>query len=231
MLKRPESAPRPANSPTLHRARQLCPYISPLYAPHGDFATLSTNCSAQTLEIINDMYTLTQVSIHQSHHNSTFNLTRRHHQIHERLLRSPSMQSSDYMHESIRLASLIYSHAILHRTTFASSANTLHQDPAMGNTTLIFTLLTAVEHTDVANCWGDMRGVFLWVCLIGGAASWGSSDPGAATVWPAMARARKCFSLWAIRAVMGVGFEFADGMMEGLRAGLRVRNLLDGRGS
>lgn len=230
MLKRLESAPRPANSPTLNHTRQPCPYISPLYAPQGDFTSLSTSCSAQTLEIINDMYTLTQVSIHQSHHNSTFNLTR-HHQIYERLLRSPSTQSSACMHESIRLASLIYSHAILHRTTFASSANALHQDPTMGNTTLIFTLLTAVEHTDVVNCWGDMRGVFLWVCLVGGAASWGSSDPGAATVSPTMARARKCFSLWAIRAVMGVGFEFADGMMEGLRVGLRVRNLLDGRGS
>lgn len=34
--------------------------------------------------------------------------------------------------------------------------------------------------------------------------------------------------MWAIRAVVSAGFEFAGGMLEGLRAAVRVGRELDG---
>lgn len=177
------------------------------------------------------MFNLTQAFTHQRSDAAPFTPTHQHRQMYDRLRRSAPTQDLDWVQESIRLAALIYTHAIIHHTTFTSAATALHPDPVAGNTTLIHALLTAVEHTDVAGCWGDLRGVFLWVCLIGGAASWGTETREAKFVQPPMAWPRKCFSLWAVRAVVGVGFEFADDVMDGLQMALRVSNLLDGTGS
>ncbi|KAF2623904.1 hypothetical protein BU25DRAFT_400081 [Macroventuria anomochaeta] len=230
-----ELATSPAPSPVSQNTREPYPYISPLYAPHGNFIRFRSSCSVRTLDIINDMYTLTGDFVHGRDSNSAFIPTRYHRQIYERLLPYPSMQDSptpDWLHESVRLAALVYTHAILHQTTFTNSANTIYQDPTMENTTLIFPLLEAVEHTDTTNSWGDMRGVFLWVCLIGGAASWASGEQRKIQhVSQPMAWARKCFSLSAIKAVVSVGLEYADGMMETSRTGLRVRYLLEGAGA
>ncbi|KAF1931235.1 uncharacterized protein M421DRAFT_342404 [Didymella exigua CBS 183.55] len=230
MLKRlPELAPHPTSNLTLRHTRQSYPCASPLYALHGEFTSLGNSCSTQTLEIIIDMSNLTQAFTHQHQGVTNFVPTPQYHEIYSHLHRSPSAQDIDWIHESTRLAALIYTHAIIHHTTFTSAANISHQDPTMGNTTVLHALLSAVDHTDAIGCWGSMRGVFLWVCLIGGAASWGSDNPEVGFVSPQMAWMRKCFSFWAIRAVVGVGFEFADGTMEGLRMGLRIRNLLDER--
>ena len=236
MLKRlPELATPYASNLIPPNAREPYSYLSPLYAPLGNFAQLHTSCSIQTLEAINTMYELTQAFIHQKDIHNTFSPTRHHLQTYEHLLHSPPMQSSpkpDWVHESVRLTALIYTHAILNHTIFANSANTIYPDSTMGNTTLLCSLLNAVKQTDTTNCWGDMRGVFLWVCLIGGAASWGLSEPkGTQHIPPPTAWAQKCFSLWAIKAVVSVGFKHADGMMETLKTGLRVRSLLQGNSS
>lgn len=175
------------------------------------------------------MYHLTQAVTNHGSRAITFVPTRQHHQIYDRLRDIPSMQGSDWVHESIRLAALIYTNAILHHASFSSAANVLHQDALVSDRTCLYALLSAVEHTEVVGCWNDMRGVFLWVCLIGGAAAWGTENTETGFVEPQMAWARKCFSLWSIRAVVGVGFEYADGIMDALKMGLKVRNFLDGR--
>lgn len=75
-----------------------------------------------------------------------------------------------------------------------------------------------------------MRGVLLWVCLIGGLAAWESSaNPETGLVEPSMAWARKFFSLWAIRAVVGVDFDNVEVVMEALKTGLEVRHFLERR--
>lgn len=186
-------------------------------------------CSTQTLEIITDMYTLTQAVTHQSSRSRTFIPSHPHHEMYNRLRSLPSTQGSDWTHESIRLAALIYTNAILHHTAFSSAANMQHEDAIVGDKTLLCALLSAVAHTNVTGCWDDMRGVFLWVCLIGGVAAWDAANTETGLMEPPMAWVRKCFSLWMIRAVVGVGFEHADGMMEALKTGLEVRNFLDGR--
>lgn len=230
MLKRlPELTPSPSINPATQHARNHHLFPSPLYAPHGDFTALVNSCSTQTLGIIIDMKELTQAVMKHSSSTNTFVPTRQHHQIYDRLRSLPSTQGSDWTHESIRLAALMYTNAIFHRTTFFSAANIQHRDPLLGNRTFLCAVHSAVEHTGVAGCWDDLRGVFLWVCLVGGVAAWDSANTETGFVEPPMEWARKCFSIWAVRSVVGVGFEYADSMMEALKTGLKVRNFLDGR--
>ncbi|KAF9697762.1 hypothetical protein EKO04_004113 [Ascochyta lentis] len=76
------------SSLTSHYAREHCPYTSPLYAPHGDFASLHNNCSTPTLNIITDMYRLSQAFLNQK--DSTETTT--HRQSYAHLLHSLSQQ-------------------------------------------------------------------------------------------------------------------------------------------
>ena len=216
---------------TPHSTQESSSYISPLYSPHGNLDHIRASCSAQTFEILNDMYALTQAFLHRNDSIDTMTSSHYCRQIYERLLHPSSAQNSstpDWIHRSVRLAALIYTDAILHRTTFAVFTKRAYEDTTTSNTTLLCTLLHSMEHTDTNNCWGNMRGVFLWVCLMGGAASWATGEAqdlqqaSPSTTW-----ARKCFSLWAIKAVVSTGFEHAEGMLEALRTGLRVKSLLE----
>lgn len=230
MLKRlPELTRSPSTNPASQHTRNGHALASPLYASRGDFTAMMHCCSTQTLEIITDMYTLTQAVRRQRSRSRAFIPSHPHLEMYNRLQSLPSTQGSDWMHESVRLTALIYTNAILHHTTFSSAANIQHEDAIAGDRTLLCALLSAVAHTNVTGCWDDMRGVFLWVCLIGGVAAWDAANTETGLMDPPIAWARKCFSLWMIRAVVGVGFEHVDGMMEVLKAGLQVRNFLDGR--
>jgi hypothetical protein len=205
-------------------------YFSPLCTPLGKVNNIRVNCSVQTLEIIHAMHELTNTFIREKDGSGTFIPAPYHHSTYERLLRGPPTQPGqmpDRVHESVRLAAILYTYAILYQTTLATSAAAPFQSPSTGPTTLLRALLSAVQQTEPTSCWGDMRGVFLWVCLIGGAASWGTIQTECAGSSPPLAWVRRCFSLWAVRAVVSAGFEHADGMRETLRTGIRVRSLLD----
>lgn len=231
----------PTTISTPHHAQEPCPYISPLYAPNGTSAALRDTCSPHTLGILTDMHTLTQAFLARTDHPrtehpnppiSSINHTHPYTRLHHATPHPHPSQVHDYIHETILLTARIYTHALSHRLPFATSALSLHASTSTSTGgSLIHALLTALEHTDTTHCWGDMRGVFLWVCLIGGAAAWRTgeheSDSGQG-VSPRLAWARKCFSMWAIRAVVSAGFEFAGGMLEGLRAAVRVGRELDG---
>ena len=220
-----DSAVLSLSNRSLYITRANPTYVSPFYAPHGNLTSLSNRCSSHTFEIINDMYGLTQVFISRNGGVDTMDQSHYSHQVYTRLLQRPSMQNSptrDYTYESIRLAALIYNYALLYRMSFAQSASAICHGTTTNTVTLLYPLLNALQHTDTTNCWGDMRGVFLWVCLIGGEGSWSSSE----SVSPQMAWARKCFSLWAIKAVVSIGFEHADGMIAALSTGIQVSNLL-----
>lgn len=216
--------PQPQTPPESHL------YFSPLCAPLGKANNIRVNCSVQTLEIIHAMHELTNTFVREKDSSGVFIPAPYHHSTYERLLRGPSTQpgqTPDWLHESVRLTAILYTHSILYHTTLATSANAPFQSPSLGSTTLLRALLSAVQHTDPPSCWGDLRGVFLWVCLIGGAASWGAIQTECAGAAPPLAWVRRCFSLWAVRAVVSAGFEHADGMMETLGTGVRIRGLLD----
>lgn len=194
---------------------------------------MQSSCSVQTLEIIKAMHELTNTFAYNHDDQIPLISSSYHYALYERLALKPSPQPDQppgWVFESVRLAALIYTHAIIYRTSFATAANTPSQSSSLGTTTLLRAMLNAVDHTDPINCWGNMRGVFLWVCLIGGAASWDTAPETESTVSaPPLAWVRKCFSLWAVRAVVSAGVEHADGLLEALRRGIGVRDLVDER--
>jgi hypothetical protein len=222
--------------------------ISPLYAHHGDLTRLQSSCPFHVYRIIDDVYNLTQTFLkcwgytdHIIGSSSTelASCDAQLQQIYTRILFYPSTEDDltpDWLYESCRIAALIYGRSIVYRKTLADSANILNtwnSRPDMPSTTLLSALLTAFEHTDIRNCWGGMRGVFLWVCLVGGAGCWPSSNvfsnqEGHETP-PSSAWARKCFTLYAIRASITIDFKDAGAIVQTLRTMLQVRHWMDWR--
>jgi hypothetical protein len=219
--------------------------VSPLYASYGDFSSIYGVCSAATLEIISDMHNLTQTylmrweyvsSLHPALHAQVTSCDAQSQQVYARLLRHPSTHNDptlDWMYESCRLAALIYCRSIVHGSSLASSAATMYVNAnhEVTNMTLLSALHAAVMQTDTANCWGEMRGVFLWVSLVGGAAAWPRPrfDPVvdyADELSPSEAWIRKCFWLLSIKAAVSVPFYQAGTTIEALRTMLRVRHWL-----
>jgi hypothetical protein len=220
--------------------------VSPLYAPHGDFSRIYGICSAATLEILSDMHTLTQAYLARWNHMGNTNPTSNARvasydaqlqHLYSRLLRRPSSEDDaipDWVYESCRLAALIYCRSIVHGASLADSASTLHarsSSPDMTGTTLLDALHGALLQTDMRSCWGALRGVFLWVCLVGGAASWPSMhftsiEENEETLL-AQAWSRKCFALYAIRAAVSVSFDQASAVIQGLRTMLHVRHWMN----
>lgn len=222
------------------------PPISPLYPLHGDVSGIYGSCSDGTYEIIHDMHELTQTFVARwnyvggvylpssSAELASYDINMQ--QIYTRLLLRPSSTedlTTDWVYESCRLAALIYCRSIVQGVPLTDSANVLHAGNPGANIlgiTAIQALHNALNNTDKRNYWGDMSGVFFWVCLVGGAGSWSSTqsvygerDEGQ---HPA-AWIRKCFALYAVRSSMAHGFEHAGAVVEGQRTMLQVQNLIN----
>jgi hypothetical protein len=91
-------------------------------------------------------------------------------------------------------------------------------------------LHAAVMQTDISACWGDMRGTFLWICLVGGAAAWPLSRMVSIeheSPTPTQAWIRKFFALYAIKAIVSVPFDNAGSTIQALRTMLQVRHWVD----
>jgi hypothetical protein len=220
-------------------------FVSPLYALHGDFPSIYGLCSAATLEIISNMHNLTQTyltrweyasSLEPVLHAQVASCDAQTQQAYVRLLQYPSTfndTSLDWVYESCRLAALIYCRSIVHGSSLAESAATMYAnaDQEVTNMTLLSALHAAIMQTDTRDCWGEMRGVFLWVCLVGGAAAWprprfNSVVDYAAEHSLSEAWVRKCFSLLCIKAALSVPFYHAGTTIEALRTMLQVRQWL-----
>jgi hypothetical protein len=215
--------------------------ISPLSAPHEDMTRLAGVCSKGTSDIIRDMQRCTSIFLARSNLVgaapiiSSGKLAAYDAQlqaIYGRILSLPSSEDDvvlDWTYESCRFAALIYCRSIIHGATFADSANIMPaRFSSLGGTTLLSSLHDALARTDTQNCWGrDLFGVFLWVTLIGSAASWDtpSSPYGGLNEKKShsLAWMRKCFTLYAVRAAVSVPFEHADATIHGLRTMLDIR--------
>lgn len=208
--------------------------MSPLFSPRGDVSPMSRYCSRGTYEIVMDMHNLTQALVAYGGDASNDYLTTHIQLIYSRLLLHPSTAdqvSPDWKYESCRLAALIYCRSILYRCSLAASAQGTHSQIVGSGTssTLHMALLEALEHTDKQTCWGPLRGVFLWICIVGGAASWpgpvvGGVEGAGVPTW---AWARKYFGLHMVRTLVSVGFEHGHVAAQALRTALRVRQWLD----
>ncbi|KAF2020236.1 hypothetical protein BU24DRAFT_135781 [Aaosphaeria arxii CBS 175.79] len=225
--------------------------ISPLFAPHGDLSRMYGCCSEEAYEILCDMHELTRTFVsrwnyansmyHQQASPELMSYDNSMQQIYTRLLYRPSSIESDvtpdWTYESIRLASLIYCRSIVQRLPFSESGNMIHAQRYTTNNTsisVICALRQALDNTDRYRYWGEMNGVFLWICLVGGAAT-SSHQPGmmfdqderqSNAAWT-----RKCFSLYALRGALGCGLEHAGAVVEAQRTMLQVQSLINLNGS
>lgn len=224
--------------------------ISPLFAPHGNLEQIYGSCSDDTYHILHDMFDLTQTfmmrwnyvrDVYSSSSGSEISsYDARMQQIYARLLlMRPSTEgrmAPDWTYESVRLAAHIYCRSIVTGVPFSDSGSVPNaRSSGSGHSsgiTIISALHHAVDNTDKNDSWGNLSGVFLWVSLVGGAASWpclsqpiyGGMDDGSST---ASAWTRKCFSLDAVKSSLGCGFEHAGAVVETQRAMLQVQNLID----
>ncbi|RMZ73771.1 tachykinin family [Pyrenophora seminiperda CCB06] len=161
------------------------------------------------------------------------------------LTRADPEARQDWVYESCRLAALIYCRSLVKGTPFAHSANTTTTTttttsrpsspesvtPGTTTTTLLLALHAALLQTEPRNCWGPaLSGVFLWVTLIGAAASWSTEVAWPESTLQSLPWMRKCFALYAVRAAVSVPFEHADATIRALRTMLMVRGCLGGGG-
>jgi hypothetical protein len=152
-------------------------------------------------------------------------------QIYTRLLHFPSTENDhtpDWVYESCRIAALLYSRSIVEGTSLANSARSIHvvnTGQELRSTTLLSALHAAIMQTDTHSCWNNLRGVFMWVCFVGGAASWASMRYSAAEqaeTSRASAWMRKCFALYAVKAAVSVPFDRAGATIQALHTVLQV---------
>jgi len=224
------------------------PPISPLFAPNGDLSALYGSCSGDTFQILLEMHELTHLFINSWNFDNDYaqlsstaaTFDNRMQQIYTRLLLCPSTDvhgAPDWVYESCRLASLIYCRSIIQGVPFSESANIIHapgDNVSFPGVTLIRALHDALLKTDKSDNWGPLYGVFMWICLVGGAAAWpprvqhtyGINDEDhATTAWM-----KKWFALFAVKSSLGGGFDQALAETQAQRTMLQVQNLIHLKG-
>jgi hypothetical protein len=216
----------------------LADLLAPEHSPHIDLS-LSGVCSTPTLEILADIHHLSQiylarwtyvVDVSPASDAQVAAIDSQIEQIYARFLSRPPTEEDimpDWIYETCRLTSLIVCRSVAHGMSLADAASALYTrgtGPHQTSTTLLSALHAAMMQTDKHSCWGEMRSVFLWVCLVGGAASWPSSRT---EISPAQAWVRKCFSLYALKAAVSVPFSKAETVIQGLRWFLQIRHCTD----
>ncbi|KAF2030229.1 hypothetical protein EK21DRAFT_65923 [Setomelanomma holmii] len=198
-------------------------YVSPLCSPTYDRSHLSMVNTADTLELLEEQVLSYDTQLHAAY---------------ARILRKPSAQNSilvDWTYESCRLAALIYCRSIAHSAPLRASAKVVHEpttEPDVANINLLSALHVAVMQTDTRSCWGEQRGAFMWVCLVGGAASSQhlfrfNATQDELTNMTSQAWMRKCFALFAVRAALSTAFDQAHHAIEALRTMLHAQYLMD----
>ena len=220
--------------------------ISPLFSPHGNLSVLYGTCSEGTFQILSDMDELTRTFILRWNYvgdvfapqasSDLASYDAHMQQVYARVLLLPAINvefAPDWVYESVRLTALIYCRSIVQGVPLSESGNVLHsRNPGaeISSTTVASALLSALDNTDKSGCWGAMCGVFLWVCFVGGAASW-PSDTTSPYEEPnedqRAAWTRKCFSLYATKGVLDCGFENAGAVVQAQRTMLQVQSLIN----
>jgi hypothetical protein len=174
--------------------------------------------------------------------------------IRERLAALPSAHTpglaatKDWVYESCRIASIIYTSAIIMRVPFSVAAEpgrsiipveaepTWHPNSQSSSVRLTDALYYALERSNMQDIWGDMSGVLYWVSLVGAAAARtpasirlyaenGSSREERFATW-----VRRCFIMFATRAMIILIFQHPLPIILAQRKMLRVQELV-GRGS
>lgn len=144
--------------------------------------------------------------------------------------------AGDWIYESVRIAALIYTQAIIHRLPFSSAADLipgfLSRPQPSQNTNLPVLLYEALYNTDTSQCWGDLNGVYHWVALTGATAARQTSIPSQGSlglvteeqqyrIW-----VRRCLSMYATRARMKLQFKHPTPVIVALSTFSRIQEIL-----
>jgi hypothetical protein len=216
--------------------------VSPFYALGGDLSRIYGSCSPATFEILSHVRTLTQTylvrwgyasDLDPASNAQVMSCDVQLQNLYSRILQCPSTEDGtmpDWIYESCRIAALMWCRSIIHGTALADSAHIIYARNTgreTTDTTLITALHATIMRTNTSSCWGDLRGVFLWVCLVGGAASWPSSQTDSfeqESPLPAQTWMRKCFALYSLKAAVSVPFDQTGSTIQALRTMLQVRH-------
>ena len=220
----------------------------------GLFGTLF--CSNETYQLLCDMHELTQTFILRwgyvsDGYSASAASEIRSYDAHmqqiytQRILTLPMKDSepSDWVYECVRLTSLILCRSMLQGVPLSESASIVPASSSQlsmnlspdsyvhdNGYTMLSALHNALENTDKTDCWGELGGVFLWICLLGGAACWqsnGQAHYGETDEMVAQrAWTRKCFALWTVKASLRLGFEQPAAVVESQRTMLQVQRLI-----
>ena len=101
-------------------------------------------------------------------------------------------ETNDWFYESIRLCSVVYTHALTNHQPFSTSAQSLDTTAAIENgravdVTYPRAIMLALVKAGIDDCWADMAGVLFWITLVGAAA--GRNRPQQTTPTPPVASA------------------------------------------
>ncbi|KAG9185822.1 hypothetical protein G6011_07153 [Alternaria panax] len=216
--------------------------VSPLLAPQEQMPSLYRVCSAATTDIIWKMQRCTCTFLARWNHKGEpymissgqlASCDAELQNIYSDLLLLPSAEddhSLDWVYESCRIAALIYCRSIVYGATLAESANIMHariSGSSVESVTLLSALHSAIGRTKAQTCWDfELSGAFLWVALVGAAASQSPPHPSSEETLQASAWMRKCFALYAVRAAVSVPFDYADATIHALRTMLQVQRFI-----
>jgi hypothetical protein len=152
----------------------------------------------------------------------------------------------DWVYETCRIASLIYTTAIIQNVPFSVAADSF-QDPAILGShpstmlggypaapRLTEALYEALIRTDVASIWNNMSGVLYWVCAVGAAAARTATTVNmsqmsryreeAYAVW-----VRRCLIMTSTRTVIVLIFQHPMPLLMAQKRLLKVQDLISRR--
>ncbi|KAF2865634.1 hypothetical protein BDV95DRAFT_554195 [Massariosphaeria phaeospora] len=247
---------------------------SPLFCPRSEFFTIlkDPRCSETTYELLCDMRDLTDLFLAHNVYLDTvldveaeedkarlgpsfLNYDAKIAGIRARLASLPSAYTpglpttEDWVYESCRIASIIYTSAIIMRVPLSTAAqpnrNIILADTASATnsitgghpvtTRLTEALYEVLEKSDAANVWHDMSGVLYWVASVGAAAARAPasinilqtpmSRSEAYTTW-----VRRCMIMYATRSMILLIFRHPIPVVTAQKRLLKVQELI-GSGS
>ena len=134
-----------------------------------------------------------------------------------------------YTFESIRLASLVYAHALANRIPFSKAATQVRSTSASGSDSIAkpmpIQIKEALMRTDTSYCWDHLAGVLFWVTLVAGAAA----NPGPISNEERVGEdedARKWLTAIAVRCCIVLSFEYGHAVLETLKRTVAIETVL-----
>lgn len=226
---------------------------SPIYCQPSGFHTVSTqSCpSRETWDLLNNLRELTKYFF-QLHGNGQQQPTRSHRSS-EALIRvrddmftlpaasSPTLSFPDmhsrYTYESLRLAGLLYAHALATCTPFSVASTQIVSGTATASDgawpeglsateSLHVQLRAALLKTDCSAVWGPLAGVLFFIALVGGA----GANPGPLAQEERVSveeDARKFLAAIAVRCSIMLSFKHGSHVLEMLKRLVSVETVLN----